>query len=183
MKTKLLIYVFLLSGLKTLVMANGATFGGNGDTVIPLNNESIQMVSEDIQGNMGKEDEWIYEIKCKFEFLNLQDSSQTVQIGFPIAAYMAYNHVSGELRDDIDIKVAVGGKGVPVSKKEGGVNKDLVLKENYPLVYVFDVVFGPKEKKEVLVEYDRAWATADGDFVSTYVFRYVTKRVLFGREP
>jgi len=167
----------LASGFSGSVMGNGATIGRHGETVFPLLNKDIRMVSENITGSFVEQDEITYKVDCLFSFLNLTDQKKTIEIGFPILAMYADSYGSGSAGavSDKDIVVFVNDKKVSVTARKGVANQELGIGKEYPLVFVFPVEFGPNEKKKVLVTYNAAFATGDDDYISGQVFSYVTK--------
>jgi len=177
MLRRVIISLFLFIGVEGLAVGNGATIGRMGETVFPLFNKDVQMVSESVSGAFVSGSNEAYEINCVFSFLNLTKESMTIEMGFPIHVTAVSESDLEKPREasDSDIVVLVEGKKVPVMMRGGSVNRDLGIGEYYPLIFVFPVEFKPNEKKRVEVKYFAWFATGDDDFISGQTFRYVAK--------
>jgi len=151
--------------------------GRKGETVFPLFNKDIQMVSESVSGEFVSGSNEAYEIDCVFSFLNLTKESRTIEMGFPIhvLAVSESDLERPRAASDSDIVSLVEGKKVPAMTRAGSVNQPLGIGEYYPLNLVFPVEFRANEKKRVEVKYFAGFATGDNNFISGQTFRYVAK--------
>ena len=135
------VLVWLVVGLGITACANDASFGGRGNTVYPLQNNQIKMVSEKVYVTEVEVKDVGWQVECSFVFHNTGKET-IVQMGFPDA------RGSGGVWTIRNFKTYVNGKPVNVTAKEGEINKELPdLK--YEKVFVWDVSFKANETKQL----------------------------------
>jgi hypothetical protein len=129
-----------------------------GGTVIPVQNDNIRMVSEEVRmfGDI--------KVIANFVFENLSNKPTTIKMGFPIPSAK-------------DFKAWVQGQPVKIDKRLLGGKNEIVTKDSgdfAPEMYVWDISFSAQEKKNVKVEYNGEWAVPIDGHPYTY-FIYITK--------
>lgn len=129
-----------------------------GGTVIPVQNDNIRMVSEEVRmfGDV--------KVIANFVFENLSNKPAAIKMGFPVPSAKNF-------------KAWIQGQSVKVDKRLMGGKNEIVLKDSggfTPEMYVWDISFSAREKKNVKVEYNGEWAVPiDGHPYTYYI--YITK--------
>lgn len=136
------IVIFLLFLSPNILFANGATYGGAGDTVFPVENNEIELISERVEINALD----LIDVTCQFVLHNTSDAI-TIQMGFPS------NHVKS-------FKVHVDGKEVSTIYKEARPIQ-LSSRESINDAYLWTVPFAKNETHTVVVSYLYNWSEAD----------------------
>jgi hypothetical protein len=152
--TKIAISMGLLFLLTANVWADGVEVSSiDGNTVIPVQNNKVRMVSEEVtMMPAGVENDGAESVRVDaiFTFENLSDTSIAMKMGFPFFSSAPKS-----------FKAWVQGKVVNIEKRPMGGKGEIVLqreRSGYVLhMYVWDISFLPHEKKEVKVEYLGGW--------------------------
>lgn len=138
MKYKIIsIIVLVIIMLPISVFANDASLGRMGETVYPMEEANVEMVSEDIYVNSNGE------VKCEFVFRNLGEE-KTVLMGFPATLDLTHENMTTE--ENVTLKnftAFLNGDSIEVELKEG-----ISIGENFakfPYWYVFEVPFKENE--------------------------------------
>jgi len=144
---KVLSLVIILLLLPVLVRANDASMGRKGETVYPMEETDIRMVSEDIYIEYATG-----HVRCEFVFEN-SGETKTVLMGFPAEAKIDYDALTTKdrvrLRNFTAYKngVYIEVDEVTSSEIEGDFSK-------YPSWYVFEVTFKENEILTMTHDYD-----------------------------
>jgi len=142
-----------------------------GNTVIPVQNHNVRMLSEEVKMLPAEKQNEINEsvqVNANFLFENLSDKNIVMKMGFPFFSSKS---------NPRDFKAWVQGKPVKAEKRPMGGKGEIVLqheRSGYVLhMYVWNISFAPNEKKEVKVEYRGGW----GNFLTPaeHYFIYVTE--------
>jgi hypothetical protein len=167
MKKLLFIAVMLLLLVGT-VWADGVEVEVvKGNTVIPVQNNKVRMVSEEVTMVPAEDQNEInnvVKVNAKFVFENLTDQQISMKMGFPF-------YSSGPK----GFKAWVQGKSVNVGKRPMGGKGEIVLqneKSGFTLdIYIWDISFLGREKKDVNVEYFGGWGNqlSSNDYYFIYV--------------
>lgn len=139
----LLLIVYGMSS--SLALGNGATFGGSGQVVYPLNSNDIELSSEQIYITM---DRLTLNVDCYFHLTNF-GSAQEVQIGFP-----DNRSIFGEDIQSITVRDLNTGEQPGVTRKDA---------KEYEKVYVWKTTFKSGETKPLNVKYTFGFSEASGD--------------------
>jgi hypothetical protein len=136
-----------------------------GNTVIPVQNDNIRMLSEEVRMFSNEKKDDIVRVNANFIFENQSGSKVMMKMGFPFFG----DHPGG-------FRVSVQGKPQKVEKRPMGGKGEIVLqheRSGYILhMYVWDMSFPPHGKQEVKVEYDGGWGST---LTSESFFIYVTE--------
>jgi hypothetical protein len=138
-----------------IVMANDMAFGGAGADLVPLAENRVQMVSEDILierralGGYQILGEGDWRVLATYRFRNLTSESVDVQIGFPEPAcpedsdcdFTGFTAMTTTVRSE------------PVELTVGTVDPGQSWAEHIGRVYLFAVRFAPHETVEVIHRY------------------------------
>jgi len=149
---KLLIIIALLiltTFIVVPVAANDASMGRNGETVYPMEETDVRMVSEDIyiKYNSGARGH----VTCEFVFHN-ESEAKTVLMGFPAEEkiYSTITTVDNVRLHDFTANlngVPIEVKEIPGAEMEGDFSK-------YPSWYVFEVPFDAGQILTMTHEYN-----------------------------
>lgn len=185
MKKYFFIAIIFFSMLLTNVWADGVEVNLiEGNTVIPVLNNNVRMVSEEVKMFEKIETRKIphrlipfitkevkiskgMKIVANFLFENLTDSPVTMKMGFPLSR--------GE--NPPDFKAWSQGQPVKVDQRQMGGKGEIVLKDSGGFVlemYVWDISFSAREKKTVSVEYTGQWGSPVRGNTQSY-FMYIVK--------
>ena len=152
---KLLVRIILVIALILIslssVYANDASMGRMGETVYPLHETDVTMVSEDIFIKFNAEDS-SGNVTCKFVFAN-SGEAKSVLMGFPAAMKIDYEALTTEERVSLNNFTAFkNGVEIPVSEVESSEMEGDFTK--YPTWYVFEVPFEAGETLTMTHTYD-----------------------------
>jgi uncharacterized protein DUF4424 len=159
--------VWLACCVPGAALGNDSTFGGAGADLVPLDEQQVEMRSEDIRFSP-EGDEWL--IEARYVFFNTAPSAATVQVGFP------------EFRCDSDenvdcANVAFHGletrvDGAPVKHRKGKLGKKHGWSDFLGVVWLFDVTFPPSVPVTVEHRYRlHSGLNVQGDAYTSYVTR------------
>ncbi|MBN2851165.1 MAG: hypothetical protein JXQ23_00355 [Clostridia bacterium] len=171
MKKILIILITVISMLliADAVSANDAFVGRFGETVYPLSNNNVEMLSEDIYIDVEVIDSRIRTtVTCTFMFKNSGDA-QEVLMGFPAVVKLSPDSLSTE--DNVKLHnftAYMNGDEIEVNEVDGSQYQDTFA--YYPSWYVFSVPF--KENEEVMMShtYDiELGGYSDGNYIVGYV--------------
>jgi len=165
------VLVLSLLLVPALARANGATYGGVGSDVYPIENHEISMRREHILLMVEGDDAgWTtssVRFDCRFEFVN-HGKATTIRMGFPLAP---------EGFEDVAPDTSILGFQVKV---DGAIVKATPAKHG--LVLLWPVHFAENQTRLVRVEYVMPWGTAD---MALYplMTSYVLKTGALWRDP
>lgn len=136
-------------------LANDVAFGGAGADLVPLTEERVRMVSEDIllertapRGyRILGEGDW--RVEASYRFRNLTDGPVAVQIGFPEPTCDFYGDCNFEGFEAMTTLV----RGEPVALTMGELQSGHDWAERIDRVHLFQVKFAPHETVEVVHRY------------------------------
>ncbi len=169
--------------------ANDTTFGGEGVTLLPIENENITMVDEHIvlegyQGTKNKSDGW--KATCTFHFKNETDKPQTITMGFPFHRYYEVSSEWGSdsweeqkktLSKDLITQLELPQIRSFTTKVRGAAVKSKEIKledktSTYHNAWVWEVTFAPGEAIEVVNTYEHDYSgSVEGDEFINYVLK------------
>jgi len=165
--------------LTTNASANDAVFGGTGADLVPLEEKTLKMASEDILieevGPKGKWKSNHWEIKATYVFENPSDTARKATFGFPEASCDPEEtpcNIRDEKRDNTfyNMKTTVDGKKVKV--KLGKVSKKNAWAPELGRVHLFEVKVPAKSKITVVHQYEMGMS---GSFMQENALEYVTR--------
>ncbi len=184
----ILIRLIVMTLYASIVWADGTEVDViEGNTVVPVMNDNIRMVSEEVRMfeelqahqietpsavPFIKKKEEVYTSKgmkvvADFIFGNEANEESTIKMGFP---YYKGNTPS-------NFKVWIQNKAVIVEQGQIGEKNTVVIKNKNGLVldmYIWDVTFSPHERKKIKVEYKGGWGKPLHGKPYAY-FIYITK--------
>lgn len=137
----------------------------DGNTVIPVQNNKIRMVSEEVAMVPAKTKGITEDVKVNATFLfeNLTDQPISMKMGFPYFSEAPKG-----------FKAWVQDKVVSVERRPMGGKGEIVLqheRSGYILhMYAWDIAFKPHEKKEVKVEYISTWGFVLPQSTSYFIY-------------
>lgn len=142
----------LLLSLTAPALANDGSFGGQGADLVPLQNQHVRMVREDIHLTLEtprKKDGW--RVVATYTFENTAKTPVTVQVGFP---ERQCDPEEGECNGDgkfHDMKTTIRGK--VVKHRLGKVGKQHTWAPALGRVFLYDVKFNPGETLQIVHTY------------------------------
>jgi hypothetical protein len=165
MSTYLLFFLAYLF-IPPMAWANGVgVVVREGNTVIPIENTDVRMVSEEVR--IAPNDRIDAYVRILFVFENLSDKDIKFRMGFPL-----------QKEADRSFKVSVGDRPAVVKEGKFVIDEKEIFKEyggNNLNMYYWDITFTAKEKKEVRVEYDSEWGAGWPNDEVEREFWYITK--------
>lgn len=184
MKFKIL---FLLTILSLNVFANDGFYGlGKAGSLIPLKNSYVSMESEiiEIDVYLISSGSIAIEYNCTFNFINDSDTSQELQIGFPID----YGYYAGAMEgisigsnDVNDFSVYIDGKKSPFEWYMQGINKDFNDIKQYDEVYGFNTSLEPNQQKQIINTYSMISSVGAG--LGSLKVEYIVLSALTWKRP
>ncbi|MDX1358260.1 MAG: hypothetical protein R3232_05475 [Clostridia bacterium] len=142
------LFVFVL--IAGTAVANDASMGRMGETVYPLEETDVTMVSEDIFIKFNTRG--ASNVSCEFVFEN-KGGAKTVLMGFPASKEIEYEGLTTEERVSLHNFTAFrNGVEIPVSEVPGSDMEGDFAK--YPAWFVFEVPFGSGETLTMTHTYD-----------------------------
>ncbi|MDD5006717.1 MAG: hypothetical protein PHS93_09855 [Candidatus Omnitrophica bacterium] len=141
--------------------ANTGVFYGAGNQVVPIKNNKIQLVREEVnirltvEKNGGQSGLPLIpqaNVTATFFFKNTSADSVSLQMGFPFLDLQGFGNEK-EVLGRMDFRVINNGRQVPTELKEGLIEKELDPHGLFKKVFAWDDIFGPGETKTVLVTY------------------------------
>ncbi|MEW6110303.1 MAG: hypothetical protein AB1632_14220 [Nitrospirota bacterium] len=174
MKAKLtLILILLLLSFSNLCLANTGVFYGAGNQVIPIKNDQIQLVKENVSIKLTVDEEngrfgvpfipWANVI-AKFHLKNITQYQVTLQIGFPFLDLQGFGDEKYVL-DNLNFTVVSNGTNIPAELKEGLIEKELDPKGLFKKVFSWQDTFTAGEAKEVIVTYKMLMGVASANSI------------------
>lgn len=155
----------------SVALANDSSFGGSGADLTPLKETRIQMASEDIvlelvpdRAGEGGRPALAWRVQARYEFHNPTDETVSLQMGFPESRCSEGFECEGRGGEFRGLQTTVRGRRV--AQRTGSVPPRSEWGENVGRVYLYDVVFKPKETVSVEHRYlyDRS-GHVTGEFV------------------
>lgn len=148
-----ILFITALLTITACVQANDATLGRLGETVYPMSNNDVEMVSEDIFIDLQNVDGRIKGfVTCTFVFKNTSTSTD-VLMGFPATLKI---HEDGLTREDDvtlhNFTAYINGKKIDVSEVDGSQYEEQF--SFYPKWFVFSVPFLQDEVITMTHTYD-----------------------------
>jgi hypothetical protein len=156
--------LLLVGGLRA--EANDSTFGGAGSDLIPLKETRVRMAAEDIvlEQRGGR-----WHITARYTFENPTDAAVTLRLGFPEERC----HPDADCAEDGGVfrGMVTSVRGEVVPQQTGTVSPESDWAPSLGRVFLYTVVFQPRERVEVVHRYNHAMSSSvDGRFV-TYITR------------
>lgn len=144
----IIVFLLLLPGI---AFANDASMGRMGETVYPLQETDVRMVSEDIFIKFNSADV-SGDVTCEFVFEN-PGEAKSVLMGFPASMKVEFEGMTTEERVSLNNFTSfINGSQIPVSEINGSDMEDKFSK--YPTWYVFEVPFEAGEVLTMTHTYD-----------------------------
>jgi len=147
------------------LLADDATYEGDGATVFPISNDQIQMLHEEVVCNGGYK--WVIEMTATYKNFG---PATTVQMGFPFKQQLPEE--SDNSRNDYfdpRFKTFIDGKSIPVTPKRSREHPEL-KHINYPSAYTFEVHFDENEEKTIRHTYTAGgFSSSIGDYHFSYI--------------
>src|SRR5688572_28023106 len=132
--------ILLVLSLSAPALGNDAEMGGSGSDLVPLQNSTIVMASEDILLDEAPGEG--FRVTARYQFENPTDEKVTVTMGFPERICQG-GYECGDGQRFLDMKTVVRGKDV--AHKVGQVSKEHTWHKEFGDVWLYEVVFAPKE--------------------------------------
>jgi hypothetical protein len=127
--------VLVLLLVPSVALANDSTFGGAPADLVPLAEQQVRMLSEDVVLT-AQHDEW--HVEARYEFQNLGKSDVKVQVGFP--EFRCPSDEGGDCADVAFRDLVTLVDGAPVKHRQGKLTKH-GWAEFLGVVWLFDVEF------------------------------------------
>jgi len=163
---KIATVIALLFFITATVWADGVEVSStDGNTVIPVQNNKIRMVSEEVTMVPANTKGITEDVKVNATFLfeNLTDQPISMKMGFPYFSSAPKG-----------FKASVQDKVVTIEKRPMGGKGEIVLqheRSGYILhMYAWDIAFKPHEKKDVKVEYISTWGFVLPQSTSYFIY-------------
>lgn len=159
--------LFLL--LPGVALGDGASFtpGSHGAGLVPINENRIQMVDEEVRVDAStaetfrypyfSDDQVPYQVFCRFHLKNLKPEKVDILMGFPFETQQG----AGE----VQFKASLDGAGVQT------VRQDSI--SGYSFAYTWKVSLGPLQDKNVYCFYRAYWSAMSGRG-EEYSLSYIT---------
>lgn len=164
----LIFFAFLFFSHNSCI-ANDTAYFGKGNTVVPINNNDIQMVSEYITMKYKLGHKGLFTVNAKFVFRNTSVNAVTIQMGFPDS----YKRYPGDDTKEWTIKeftTRIGDKFIPVKHKMVNQSHGNALSGEEG-AYVWSVHFKPGETKEIKNRYVTGSMVTPPMFKFTYIVK------------
>jgi hypothetical protein len=135
--------------------ANDVAFGGAGADLVPLAEDRVQMLSEDIliermaPGGYEILGDGYWRVRATYRFRNLAAETVRVQMGFPEPACPEDGDCTFTGFEEMTTTV----RGAAAELRAGAVDRRNPWAEHIDKVHVFDVTFAPGETVEVVHAY------------------------------
>ncbi len=150
---KFMIVCFILSLMGSVVYGDDAVLGGIGNTVYPIYDTQVEMLSEKVDIEVRGEYSFV---RCEFLFKNTGEK-ETMMVGFPAYGTLPPNEDRVSFGDDeklYDFKTYVDGQGQPTVIKEGlkeeGNNQGTMYYANW---HVWEMQFDKGQERRVVNTY------------------------------
>jgi hypothetical protein len=154
------------------IYADDTAYFGSGNTVIPVNNDQIQMVSEVVRIRYDNKTLRFY-VNCEFIFKNAGDTT-TVLMGFPETLMVPMEGAAETQGVPIaNFKTFIGNDEIKTTYKKVNLKSEKSIKASEEQAYVWPIRFQKSETIVVKNSYDAGTGltSTDGIFGFTYVVR------------
>jgi hypothetical protein len=159
-----LVLVCLAPGV---ALANDSTFGGAPADLVPLAEQQVRMLAEDVVLTASDE-EW--QIEARYQFQNLAAKEVTVQVGFP--EFRCPRDHDSDCADAAFRDLVTLVDGVPVQHRQGKLSKKHGWADFLGVVWLFDVTFPVGRPLAITHRYR---LTTGGDLSGRRYTGYVTR--------
>jgi hypothetical protein len=147
--------------------ANDSTFGGAPADLVPLAEQQVRMLAEDVVLSASDE-EW--QIEARYQFQNLAAKPVTLQVGFP--EFRCPRESDSDCADAAFRDLVTLVDGVPVQHRQGKLSKKHGWANFLGVVWLFDVTFPVGRPLGITHRYR---LTTGGDLSGTRYTGYVTR--------
>lgn len=142
MTKKLIIILIIYINVSFYLSSNDGSYThGAGGVLIPIKNNNISMVEEEINISIEKLSNYSYIVNfhCKFLFKNKTDNDQKVTMGFPVkyGINWSINEPSLGPKSVINFKTIIGNEELETKKYYQGFSTDFDYMNDYLEVYVY----------------------------------------------
>jgi hypothetical protein len=158
----LLLSSFLLVFFQSIASANTGVFFGAGNQVIPIKNDDIQLVKENVSIHLTIEKDngkfgiafitWA-NVTAKFILKNTSTKKVILQMGFPFLDLQGFGDEEFVL-EKLNFQVLSNDNLIQAQMKEGLIEKKLDPEGLFKKVFAWKDSFGPNEIKTVIVSYN-----------------------------
>jgi hypothetical protein len=203
--------LFMLWIVPIAAFANTGVFFGAGSQVIPIKNNEIQLVKENVSIKLRIDDEagkWGIpffpraDVQAEFFLKNTSSMPIKLQVGFPFLDLQGFGDEKLVL-SKLDFRAKDSESERKVTIKEGLIEKDLDPQGLFKKVFAWEEQFLPQQTKQISVSYrllmgvasansimrgfegdERKYSDLDRLFPAlNYSFGYITKTAYTWKEP
>jgi hypothetical protein len=170
MKGLLLFASIFLIAFPPFAFANTGAFFGAGNQVIPIKNDDIQLVRENVEINLtiekdnGKFDFPWANVTARFILKNTSAKNVNLQMGFPFLDLQSFGDEKFVL-ERLSFKVNSNAKLIQAQLKEGLIEKQFDPEGLFKKVFAWDDSFQPNETKTVIVTYKLMMGVASANSI------------------
>lgn len=150
-----------------VALANDSTFGGAPADLVPLAEQRVRMLAEDVVLT-ASDDEW--QIEARYQFQNLAAKEVTVQVGFP--EFRCPRDSDSDCADAAFRDLVTLVDGVAVQHRRGKLGKKHGWADFLGVVWLFDVTFPVGRPLAITHRYR---LTTGGDLSGNRYTGYVTR--------
>jgi len=201
----------LLCVLPISAFANTGVFFGAGSQVIPIKNNDIQLVKENVSIKLRIDDEadkWGIpffpraDVQAEFFLKNTSTKPVKLQIGFPFLDLQGFGDEKLVL-SKLDFRAKDSESERKVTIKEGLIEKELDPKGLFNKVFAWEEQFQPQQTKKITVSYRLLMGVASANSIMrgfegderkysaldklipaiSYSFSYITKTAYTWKQP
>lgn len=201
----------LLCVLPISAFANTGVFFGAGSQVIPIKNNDIQLVKENVSIKLRIDDEadkWGIpffpraDVQAEFFLKNTSTKPVKLQIGFPFLDLQGFGDEKLVL-SKLDFRAKDSESERKVTIKEGLIEKELDPKGLFKKVFAWEEQFQPQQTKKITVSYRLLMGVASANSIMrgfegderkysaldklipaiSYSFSYITKTAYTWKQP
>ncbi len=173
---------FFLLFFCTAVDANGPTVGRDAGMIVPIHNQEVQLLSEEVKIILPGSDNIAGSINCLYILKNLSDHDQIFDMAFVVSSYYFASHNyyrSPQFQVNVSnwryVQRQPTVRYEPIDKSQW---KDLVP-ANVDSLPVWDVMIPPHKTVTVRLRYPVSWTSA----AERYFFTYHTKSAALWAGP
>ena len=164
--------IFLLVISPSTPLADTGVFYGSGNQVIPIKNNDIQMVKENVTIKMTIEKNAdlgvpfipLANVSAIFYLKNNANKKVSLQVGFPFLDLQGFGDEKSVL-NRLDFKVLSNSTIVKTQLKEGLIEKKLDPDGLFKKVFAWKETFKPLEMKTVVVSYKMLMTVASANSI------------------
>ncbi|HTV24319.1 MAG TPA: DUF4424 family protein [Polyangiaceae bacterium] len=161
-------FVWLAAGmLPRAAWGNDSTFGGAPADLVPLVEQHVRMLSEDVVLTAS---DTAWQVEARYQFQNLADKEVTVQVGFP--EFRCPRERDSDCADVAFSDLVTLVDGVAVTHRQGKLSKQHGWSDFLGVVWLFDVKFPVGRPLAVTHRYRLA---TGGDLSGNRYTGYVTR--------